>query len=316
MFTYLVYGVKLQSNLEIPALPLWAEGADYHGEATLNYDSTPADFAEYHPDAQIYCSLENGVIFDRRVCMFKLKDGRDITVQPSENLNMRQIQLYILGTLLMIMLYQQGVLVLHGSAVEIDGQIVGVIAPSGTGKSTTAAALFKKGYRLLSDDAVPLVWRDGQFYVYPGYPRLKISEKVTEALDYSAEKVLERHPECQEISFDAKGQFADEPLPLKQIYVLEAGEEIGIAPMSTRDALFAMMNNSLPTMWLKSHSPAQFKQATEFVKAVPFYRMTRSSNIADLPRFATMLEEHFLERHLDAGEVSHEVSPAVPALTC
>jgi hypothetical protein len=296
MYFYWVYGLFIQSNLEIPALPTLPNSASIKSDVVIHYDATPADFDRYGCSHPLYIDLQTKdcVMFDRRYALFILKEGREVLIQPSESQDLNQIRLYILGTVLTVLLYQRGILALHGSAVAIGDQVVGVIAPSGTGKSSTAAALYKKGHRLLSDDAVPIVFKEGRFWVYPGYPRLKISEEVATCLDYDETHIIEKHPECGEVSFDARHQFMEDLLPLKQIYVLEAGESLDIQPCSQIDAVFGMMKNSLPTMWFQQHTPEQFRQCTDFAKALPFYRMIRSQNLADLPKLATMLESHFL----------------------
>jgi hypothetical protein len=298
MYYYWVYGLEITSNLEIPALPPLPTFKEHHRkpDITISFDPKIADFDRYGSPHLIYVDFneEKGVLFDRRYGLFILTEGREVLIQPSEKQDLDQIRLYILGTILTVLLYQRGILALHGSAMAIGDQVVGVIAPSGTGKSSTAAALYKRGHRLLSDDAIAIVFKDGGYWVYPGYPRLKISEEVAACLDYGETHIIAKHPECGEVSFDARHQFMETALPLKQIYMLEAGDALDIQPCPQIDAVFGMMKNSLPTMWLQQHSPEQFKQCTDFAKSLPFYRMIRSQNLDDLPKLATMLESHFL----------------------
>lgn len=294
MYCYCVYGLVIHSNFEIFALP--SVSSSTNPDVTITFDPTPADFDAYNCPHPLYIDLKQDkcVMFDRRFALFILTEGREVFIQPSEAQDMGQIRLYILGTVLSVLLYQRGILSLHGSAMAIGDQVIGVIAPSGSGKSTTAAALYKKGYRLLSDDAIPIFYQNDQYVVYPGYPRLKISDEVATCLDYGETYIIEKHPECGEVSFDARHQFMNKALPLKQIYVLEVGDSLEIKPCAQIDAVFGMMQNSLPTMWLQHHSPEQFKQCTEFAKSLPFYKMVRSQNLEDLPKFADMLEHHFL----------------------
>ena len=296
-YRYLAYGLQVQSNFEIPALLPLPEGAGLDPARTVTFtldETTPADFDQFCEKADVYADLDGpeAILFDRRVALYRLKDGKEVSIQTSPTQNLRQVRLYILGTILTVLLYQRGMLVLHGSAVRIGDRAVGVIAPSGTGKSSTAAALYDKGYELLSDDAIALEFRDGQYYVHPGYPRLKISNEVATQLDCGEEFLVERHPECSEVSFDATHQFVEAPLPLQQIYVLRAGDALDVEPLSQRDAVFAVMTNSLPTMWLQHHNPAQFKQATDFVKQVPFFALTRSQDLNDMPKMMDMVQAH------------------------
>jgi hypothetical protein len=299
MYYYWVYGLRICSNLEIPALlPLPSQAdVDQTHDVLITYDPTIADFEQYNCAHTIYADLrqDHCVMFDRRYGLFILREGKEVTIQPSEHNNLDMILRCILGSILTVLLYQRGTLSLHGSAIAIGDDVVGVIAPSGTGKSSTAAALYNKGYRLLSDDAVPIVFQDGRYCVYPGYPRLKISEGVAEFLQYGEEHIIARHPDCGELSFDARHQFVPDAIPLKQIYVLQEGEALNLQPCSQRDAVFAMLLNSLPTMWLQNQTPEQFQRCTEFAKKIPFYTLTRSQDLADLPTLATMIEEHVLK---------------------
>ena len=313
-YRYLAYGLQVQSNFEIPALLALPEGTELESAKTVTFtldESTPADFDQFSTEADIYADLDGpeAILFDRRVALYRLKDGKEVTIQTGPTQNLRQVRLYILGTILTVLLYQRGLLVLHGSAVRIGDRVVGVIAPSGTGKSSTAAALYNRGYKLLSDDAIALEFRDGQYYVHPGYPRLKISNEVSAQLECGEEYLVERHPECGEVSFDATHQFVEGPLPLQQIFVLRAGEALDVEPLSQRNAVFSVMTNSLPTMWLQHHNPAQFKQATDFVKHVPFYALTRSQDLNDMSRLMDMVEAHVMENATPVREPEKAATP-------
>ena len=313
-YRYLAYGLQVQSNFEIPALLTLPEGTELESAKTVTFtldESTPADFDQFSTEADIYADLDGAeaILFDRRVALYRLRDGKEVTVQTGPTQNLRQVRLYILGTILTVLLYQRGLLVLHGSAVRIGDRVVGVIAPSGTGKSSTAAALYNRGYKLLSDDAIALEFRDGQYYVHPGYPRLKISNEVSAQLECGEEYLVERHPECGEVSFDATHQFVEGPLPLQQIFVLRAGEALDVEPLSQRNAVFSVMTNSLPTMWLQHHNPAQFKQAMDFVKHVPFYALTRSQDLNDMSRLMDMVEAHVMENAAQVREPEKAATP-------
>ena len=53
-----------------------------------------------------------------------------------------------------------GELLLHGSAVAVDGQVVAFVGETGRGKSTLAAALVRRGYPLVADDLIRVRWQD------------------------------------------------------------------------------------------------------------------------------------------------------------
>ena len=87
---------------------------------------------------------------------------------PASRLRFVHQQALILHQLL------RGRVVLHGSAVAVDGAAVAVIGPSGAGKSTTAAALLDLGAELLSDDVVVVDDSDGRLTALPTESHLRL----------------------------------------------------------------------------------------------------------------------------------------------
>jgi len=67
-----------------------------------------------------------------------------------------------------------GHLMLHASAVEVDGRALCFVAPSGAGKSTLAAMLAATGRRVLADDVVRVDLADSGVVIHPGYPSLRL----------------------------------------------------------------------------------------------------------------------------------------------
>ncbi|GFD95565.1 hypothetical protein KUL156_10820 [Alteromonas sp. KUL156] len=80
----------------------------------------------------------------------------------------------------------QGVLCLHGNALNKGDKTIVLIAPSGTGKSTLSAALMKNGYKLLTDDMVALhKTQCGTGYgIYPSWPLMRL---WPDSIEYVAE---------------------------------------------------------------------------------------------------------------------------------
>ena len=66
----------------------------------------------------------------------------------------------------------RGVTCLHASAVAFGRFAAAFVGGAGAGKSTTAAALARRGHAVVSDDIVALAERDGAFFVLPAYPYL------------------------------------------------------------------------------------------------------------------------------------------------
>lgn len=61
---------------------------------------------------------------------------------------------FLVASGLPMLLWQQGGVLLHASAVDLHGRALAISGASGTGKSTLAAALTKRGGKLIGDDSV------------------------------------------------------------------------------------------------------------------------------------------------------------------
>ena len=88
--------------------------------------------------------------------IFCVEKGERVVVSPLGKANMDKIRLYILGSCMGAILLQRKILALHGSAIEIDGMAYAIVGDSGAGKSTLAASFIANGYKILSDDVIPV----------------------------------------------------------------------------------------------------------------------------------------------------------------
>ena len=161
-YKYFAYGLHIFSEVLLPEL---------REDAALN------------PDVEIKCGKLDHFIHDfwatgdeayhnyPNVCSFMVCHGKVITVDPVPGADDRLIRLYLLGRILGILLHQRGLLVLHGSAVSLDGAAVAFIGGCGSGKSTIAASLIRRKRPIIADDLVVISTDDGIPIVYPAFRR-------------------------------------------------------------------------------------------------------------------------------------------------
>ncbi len=143
-----------------------------------------------------------------------------------------------------LLLSFQGMM-LHASAVEIDGKAYLFSAPSGTGKSTHTALwlqLFGERARIINDDKPALRWQEETFFVYgtpwSGKTSLNINCKV----------------------------------PLQGIAFLQQSTENTIERISTKEALPQLLDQTV-----RPGNPNQYdfllQVLEKLVQTVPIYRL-------------------------------------------
>ena len=130
----------------------------------------------------------------------------------------QDITTFLLGSAVGALLIQRGILVLHGNALEKDGQAIVCMGHSGAGKSTLAYALMQQGWRLLADDLVAMS-PDG--LVLPGIPRIKLWHDAAKAFDLDPDQLppIRQGLHKYLLMGDAL-QRADRPVPLRSLYLI------------------------------------------------------------------------------------------------
>jgi len=98
--------------------------------------------------------------------------------------------------------YAHSYLIIHGAALERDGQALLLPAPSGSGKSTLCGALMSRGWRLLSDELILLNPDDG--LIYPLGRPVSLKNRSIDVLRAFAPA----HPISEPIHDTAKGSVA------------------------------------------------------------------------------------------------------------
>jgi hypothetical protein len=144
-----------------------------------------------------------------------------------ERISHSHLNSFFAGSILGCVLRLKGVVCFHGSVINIEGQAVILIGKKKSGKSTTATAFSKLGFKVLSDDIAVISVIGDEFFVEPGYAKVRLRPKPLELFypdsDYNFVSVYS-HRESK--YSDLNDNFWNTPLPLGAIYIL--GETEGI----------------------------------------------------------------------------------------
>jgi HPr Serine kinase C-terminal domain len=188
---------------------------------------------------------------------------------------------YFLGPVLGLLLRLRGTISLHASGVAIGGQAVLFAGDAGAGKSTTAAAMARRGHAMISDDVVPIREQDGHFVAGPSYPYFSLWPDSV-AMLYGPEKELPPFsPTFGKRQLDSGNtsiRFTQAALPLSTVFIFAPRSADHPAPqikeMSPRDGLLALLANSYAGRTLTKDM-----QAGEFEF---FGRLSRSVRVCSL----------------------------------
>lgn len=175
-------------------------------------------------------------------------ENHQLVVEAPPGQGSNTIEHVLLDQALPRLLALQGHLMLHASAVAVEGRAYCFVGPSGAGKSTVAALLFASGLPVLADDAIRLRMQDGVPWVDAAYPSLRLwddsAQLLPEELLGAGSLMAEYSPKTVYRIEEWRTGRSD--LPLGGIYLLEPGEQeppqIGLAPPAS--ALIRIMGQT------------------------------------------------------------------------
>ncbi|MFJ7306859.1 aldolase [Peribacillus frigoritolerans] len=219
---YRAFGLNLFSEIPLPEVPRLGISKDMTDVEIEYGDLSEIWVKQDLLPKQKYVVEDHMVMFEvPGIAIFKIQEGKKITVSPISNSDEDHIRLYILGTCMGVILLQKKVLPLHGSAIDINGKAYAFIGDSGAGKSTLAAAFLKEGFQLLSDDVIPVsLSKDNKPFITPSYPQQKLWQESLQAFGIEKKDYQPLFERETKFSVPVASSFSNEPLPLSAVFEL------------------------------------------------------------------------------------------------
>jgi hypothetical protein len=167
LHAYRAHGLLVASTVELP-LPPGPPGPD-RPDLLLGHVRERA-VPDEHPPGQLLATTarDDGTVLyslvrDQDRCVLRYPGLcefvgdpilSDVTVHLHPGVDPGLVRVLAAGALIAIHLRLRHELVLHASAVRVDGRALAFVGASGMGKSTLAAALCREGHELVSDDVL------------------------------------------------------------------------------------------------------------------------------------------------------------------
>jgi len=174
-------------------------------------------------------------------------DGLELVIYPAPGVSRTTIDHLYLNQSLPLALSLQKKLVLHGSAVEIDGVAVAFIGAAGRGKSTLAASFAINGMPFLTDDSLTIRDVDGACLIKPSHPSLRLWEDSVTALARSGFQTTPPigYSSKSRILADPQFQYCDAERPFGHGYFLGEGmaPTVDITPLGGQQCVIEMIQH-------------------------------------------------------------------------
>ena len=206
---------------------------------------------------------------------------------------------YLVGSGLAVVLHFRGVPALHASAVEVSGSGVLFLGQSGAGKSTMAAALHHRGYRVLCDAIAAIEMAGANAIVHPDGRRLKLWDQAIDHFGLESRRVG-KVAEGFEKYFIEGDSCTHPPVPVKELYFLERDQKLSfptITPVATVNAAASIFQNAYRPYLVQEmgHRGLYFRTTVNLLRQATPYRLRRGFTFNKLDQVLDTLEGHWRE---------------------
>ncbi len=302
--TYKAYGLGILSDIPLPELPAGRKKWDVAirlGRVRFPFSKTSG------PGGWEIASPEKAYFFWENVGTFLVKGGREIIIDPAQGIEADVLRLIILGQAMAVLLHQREYLILHASAIEVEGGVVAFLGASGSGKSAMIAALNLLGYGLVADDVVAVdVDNTGAPMVFSAIPQIKLWPEIVGILGDRPEELPRVHPQFEKRALRKIPGFKQARYPLRLLYVIAEGTRMDpeFEPIPSQEALLELVRYSyIFNLWENAAAdPKHFGQCGKLVNLVPIYRLKRKRCLPDLRNLACLVEKDIICNRLQNGD--------------
>jgi hypothetical protein len=181
----------------------------------------------------------------------------------------------IVSSTVCTLLAMRGDLVLHASAVAVEGRAVLFCGPTGRGKSTLAQALGQAGHGVLGEDGVAIDLAGGEPIACPGARGIRVR-----GLNADGSRRTDLVPDP-----------APEPAPCPvaaAVLLGERGRELSIEPLAPARAL-ALLTPNLVHSGGRAAIAMAFAGLARLLATVPAFRASLPEDLGSLPAAASDL---------------------------
>ena len=295
-FCYSAYGLILESAFplpelaELPGAGIGRADISIENDSQISIASDKPTPIECRDAALNWVHLVWGGVGD----LF-IENGNRILVRSVLKSDKDAIRLFIFGAGLGVLLHQRGLLVLHGSGVALNNQVIGFIADKGAGKSTMAAAFCQHGHGFISDDLL-VVYFDAQDkpMVIPAPPQMRLWLDTLIYAGGRPDSATRVRSGIDKFNFNVDS-VAKKPIPLHSLYLLDAEGSPHIEKLFPSEALFSIIPHLYvsrfgTSVFQKTDPAGSFKKLTLLSKQAHVKRLVREQDISQLPNIVNLIE--------------------------
>ena len=215
-----------------------------------------SDLRDLSPEERVFSGPYGCFFRGQDHCAHRITGGCLIEVDPDDNYDASKLGVYLMGTCMGAVMYQRGIMMLHGSCVTNGTHAVLLTGDSGAGKSTLAAEFLSRGWKLITDDVSALYETDGVAMVQSSYPSQKLWQDALDRYERPQEDIhsLYHSGAREKFGVDVSRFFFDGRVKLSLVVRLLSGaEECALDPIEGMTKVDQLMRNTYRRELIEQH---------------------------------------------------------------
>lgn len=298
MWHYQIAGLEVACDMPLPGM-LQATPIGKAPDVTIRRAAVPLELrtaTSYGPD---WAMAEGRFLLTLAgVARILISDGRDIAFDIDASAQDRDAASFLLGTAFGILLQQRGQLVLHASAVAVNGRAILFCGPSGAGKSTLAAALSHQACAFITDDVCHVAFdAAGKPTVAPDGRMLKLWADALNHLSLGHAKGDPVHGRLEKY-YVPPPRTEQSGLPLAAVYFLRDAHPsltVGIERVNVAEAAPLLASNAYRPLLTEKMGlvKSYFVDAAKVCRHARLFFLTRPRDFAVMPQVVSDLDAHW-----------------------
>ena len=305
LYNYTGFGLRIASEIEFPELlPTINDQPDIF----ICEDVIPDELFPEKDTTRVH------VIFKEKefllnlpgIAKYQVTGGKQITIDFYPTSDAGTVRLFLLSITMAALLTQRQKILLHASAIIWNEKLILFLGESGSGKSSIAAELSRRGYNLFTDDVCVLETRqdnNDQVLAYASYPMMKLWDDTILALDHSDyDRSHKLRPSLPKFGQFFHEKFITTAYPVQKIFVLnpliENPQEYSVKRLQGMEAFEKLSQHTYRKQFIQESSLLQaihFKLMGTLIREKEVFEITRSKKYSDINTFTNFVESHILK---------------------
>lgn len=282
-YYYRVYGLNIESTIQVPELEMIDSNSNI--DVRMSYGQVNQEIKDLIEEGKCSKYSKQSMWFNiKDVAIYHIYNGDTIVIQPYEGASIKQIKLYILGSVMGMILLQKNIVAIHGGGIVMNGKGCVFTGPKGSGKSTITTALRKKGYKFISDDVCSI--DSNKLTINHGFGYQKLCEDAMDKFGYDVEQfeIFRGDLNKNKYIVPAFNEFIKEDIKLDSIFELSVGDvnKVEIEEIQGSQKMDKFINNIFRVEVLKYAGGIEvlyFKKCLNIVKNIKWFKVTRPRDV-------------------------------------